>query len=118
MIQAVYDRDENKITIKGHAYSGEPGHDLICASASMLVYTLAAAVESMNRHGHISDSVIEIGGGVKIGVRIMLMPLSLVFIADAAETAGTAPQTRLRIIIKDSIREIILFIFLAPFPVM
>ena len=44
MIQAVYDRNENKIAIKGHAYSGEPGHDLICASASMLVYTLAAAV--------------------------------------------------------------------------
>lgn len=63
MIQAVYDRNANKITIKGHAYSGEPGHDLICASASMLVYTLAAAVESMNRHGHISDSVIEIANG-------------------------------------------------------
>ena len=63
MIQAVYDRDENKITIKGHAYSGEPGHDLICASASMLVYTLAASVDSMKRHGHISDGVINIAEG-------------------------------------------------------
>lgn len=63
MIYAVYDRDSNSITVKGHAYSGEPGHDLICASASMLVYTLAASVESMKRHGHISDGVIDIAEG-------------------------------------------------------
>lgn len=63
MIQVVYHRNENRITIKGHAYSGEPGHDLICAAASMLVYTLAAAVENMNRHGHLSDAVIKIAEG-------------------------------------------------------
>ena len=63
MIQAVYDRDQNNITINGHAYSGEPGYDLICASASMLVYTLAASVDSMKRHGHISDGVINIAEG-------------------------------------------------------
>lgn len=66
MIRAVYHRDQNKITIEGHAYSGEPGHDLICASASMLVYTLAASVESMQRHGHIASGVINLeeGNGV------------------------------------------------------
>jgi len=41
MIKAVYDRKENKITVEGHAYSGEPGHDLICAAASVLIYTIA-----------------------------------------------------------------------------
>ena len=63
MIRAVYHRDQNKITIEGHAYSGEPGQDLICASASMLVYTLAASVESMKAHGHISGAVIDLKGG-------------------------------------------------------
>lgn len=63
MIRAVYHRGENKITVEGHAYSGEPGHDLICASASMLVYTLAASVESMERHGHISGAVIDLKEG-------------------------------------------------------
>ena len=28
MIKAVYDRKENKITVEGHAYSGEPGTTL------------------------------------------------------------------------------------------
>lgn len=66
MIRAVYHREQNKIVIEGHAYSGEPGHDLICASASMLVYTLAASVESMEKHGHISSAVIDLkeGSGV------------------------------------------------------
>lgn len=63
MIRAVYHREQNKIVIEGHAYSGEPGHDLICASASMLVYTLAASVESMQKHGHITDAVIDLDKG-------------------------------------------------------
>lgn len=63
MIRAVYHREKNKIVIEGHAYSGEPGHDLICASASMLVYTLAASVDSMQRHGHISEAVINLEDG-------------------------------------------------------
>ena len=63
MIRAVYHREQNKIVIEGHAYSGEPGHDLICASASMLVYTLAASVESMEKHGHISSAVIDLKEG-------------------------------------------------------
>ena len=63
MIRAVYHREQNKIVIEGHAYSGEPGHDLICASASMLVYTLAASVESMKKHGHITSAVIDLKDG-------------------------------------------------------
>lgn len=63
MIRAVYHREQNKIVIEGHAYSGEPGHDLICASASMLVYTLAASVESMKKHGHVTNAVIDLKEG-------------------------------------------------------
>lgn len=63
MIRAVYDRKDNKITVEGHAYSGEPGHDLICASASMLIYTIAVAVENMKNAEHVSGAVIDLKGG-------------------------------------------------------
>ena len=63
MIKAVYDRKENKITVEGHAYSGEPGHDLICASASVLIYTIAASVNSMQQNGHVETSVISLESG-------------------------------------------------------
>ena len=42
MIEVIYDRDALKVTVEGHAHSGVPGHDLVCASASILLYTLAS----------------------------------------------------------------------------
>ena len=42
MIKVVYHRDHNKVEVTGHAHSGEAGHDLVCASASILVYTIAS----------------------------------------------------------------------------
>ena len=47
MINVVYHRDLNRVSIEGHAKSGEAGHDLVCASASTLAYTLGAFVENM-----------------------------------------------------------------------
>lgn len=47
MIKIVYHRDLNRVTMEGHAKSGEIGHDLVCASASILIYTLASFVENM-----------------------------------------------------------------------
>lgn len=44
MITAVYNREKHRLTVEGHAGSGEAGHDLVCASASILVYTLAGNV--------------------------------------------------------------------------
>lgn len=43
MIRVRYHRKAHRLSLQGHAYSGEPGHDLVCASASILVWTLAAA---------------------------------------------------------------------------
>ena len=48
MIQAVYDRENLRVAVKGHANSGEKGHDLVCAAASILVYTLAGQVAQMS----------------------------------------------------------------------
>ena len=59
MIQAVYYRKYNRLTVEGHAYSAEPGHDLVCASASMLAYTLALNVANMADNGQVRSPVIE-----------------------------------------------------------
>lgn len=47
MIKILYHRDKNRVSIEGHARSGEAGHDLICASVSILAYTLASFVQNM-----------------------------------------------------------------------
>lgn len=47
MIKVIYDRDKTRVSIEGHAESGEKGHDLVCASVSILAYTLASFVQNM-----------------------------------------------------------------------
>ncbi len=48
MINVIYDRKRLILKVKGHAQSGESGHDLVCAAASILVYTLASSVAQMS----------------------------------------------------------------------
>ncbi len=50
MIDVIYDRKRLTVTVKGHAHSGEAGHDLVCAAASILVYTLSANVTELCGH--------------------------------------------------------------------
>ena len=59
MIQATYYRKYNRLTVTGHAGSAEPGHDLVCASASMLAYTLAANVANMVDNGQVRQPIIK-----------------------------------------------------------
>lgn len=47
MIDVIYNQKKCEVTIKGHAMSGEHGHDTVCAAASILAYTLAANMESI-----------------------------------------------------------------------
>jgi len=63
MIKAVYYRKYNRLTVSGHAGSGEPGHDLVCASASVLAYTLAANVANMADHGQVRQPLIRMEEG-------------------------------------------------------
>lgn len=51
MIQVVYHRKFHRMTMEGHAESAEPGQDLVCASASILAYTLAANVMQLTKNG-------------------------------------------------------------------
>lgn len=52
MVEVVYHRDYHRVTVDGHAGSGEAGHDLVCASASILAYTLAGNVMNLSTGGH------------------------------------------------------------------
>ena len=63
MIQAIYYRKYNRLTVTGHAGSAEPGHDLVCASASMLAYTLAANVANMADNGQVREPIMNIDDG-------------------------------------------------------
>lgn len=63
MIHVVYHRIYNKVTIEGHALSGDPGHDLVCASASILAYTLANTVENMTAANQCKDKQISLDTG-------------------------------------------------------
>ena len=55
MIKASFKRDEESkaiiMTVKGHAGQDNTGHDLICASASILAYTVAQYLSYVNKRG-------------------------------------------------------------------
>lgn len=55
MITAVFATDENtgciSLRLSGHAGAGEEGKDVICASASILAYTVAQAMKFMHFKG-------------------------------------------------------------------
>ena len=55
MIQVVYLRDYHRVSITGHAESDEKGKDLICASASILAYTLAEYVKKAEKEGKLKS---------------------------------------------------------------
>lgn len=63
MIQATYYRKYNRLTVTGHAGAAEHGHDIVCASASMLVYTLAANVANMADNGQVRQPIIKTNEG-------------------------------------------------------
>ena len=63
MIQVIYHRNYNRLTVTGHAGSAEPGHDLVCAAASTLAYTLAANVANMADARQVRGPIIKMDAG-------------------------------------------------------
>ena len=64
MINATFNHYEEirylKLVVKGHAGSDVKGRDLVCASASILLYTLAQTVDDMEQHGDFTcEPIIE-----------------------------------------------------------
>lgn len=63
MITAIYYRSYNRLTVEGHANSGDPGHDLVCAGASTLVYTLVANVGNLEAIGQARNPAVNLETG-------------------------------------------------------
>ena len=63
MIKAIYYRNYHRLTIEGHANSGEQGHDLVCAGVSVLAYTLAANVGNMEASDLIRNPIVRLDNG-------------------------------------------------------
>jgi uncharacterized protein YsxB (DUF464 family) len=63
MIEITYHKKYYGLTAVGHAHSGDPGRDLVCASVSALVLTLAANVQSLADAGTVRDCDIQVGHG-------------------------------------------------------
>ena len=63
MIKVVYERNPMRLTVQGHAGSGEVGHDLVCASASILVYTLASFAKNTHKAMQVKKLKIKLNEG-------------------------------------------------------
>ena len=68
MITAIFERNESvkELTLKvsGHASFDEVGKDIVCASASILTYTLAKVTEDMYEKGHFEGyPILRLNGG-------------------------------------------------------
>lgn len=63
MIQVVYHREHHRLTAIGHAHSGESGHDLVCASVTALVLTMAANVASLVTQGSAGKHIVRVQEG-------------------------------------------------------
>lgn len=59
MIKAKFSIDESKskvtLKVKGHAGAAEVGQDIVCASASILAYTLAQNIEFAHTYGKLKS---------------------------------------------------------------
>ena len=65
-VEIGYSKDsrECRLRVRGHAGQAEVGQDIVCASASILAYTLAQVVKAMDSHGDFAEpAVIELESG-------------------------------------------------------
>lgn len=63
MIEATYHRQYHRLTLTGHAGSGEYGHDLVCAAVSALAYTLGVAVINAETAGQLREKTVKLESG-------------------------------------------------------
>ena len=63
MVEVCYHNEHFRVTVDGHAGSGEYGHDLVCAAVSALCITLGENVQQLKRQGVVRDVVVELKDG-------------------------------------------------------
>ena len=75
MLKVTFEQKDNKLTLKleGHAGQADIGHDIVCASASILAYTVAQYVKEAETSGYLkSPAEIELESGDSV---ISCMPV-------------------------------------------
>ena len=91
MVEITYHRKYNRFTAKGHAYSGEEGHDLVCAAVSALMLTMAGNVHELSRQRSVREPSVHLAkGDAAVGckpIRKMGNIVTLMF-----DTVGTGFQ--------------------------
>lgn len=63
MINVVYHRKYNRVSVKGHAGCGPEGHDLVCSAVSALTLTLAGNVAYMQAQEAVHDVITKLEEG-------------------------------------------------------
>ena len=63
MIEVVYYRESNRVTIRGHARSAVYGQDLICAAVSTLALTLRSNIQYLTESGFVVKSMTRLEEG-------------------------------------------------------
>lgn len=63
MIRVVYRSEHCGVSVEGHANSGDPGKDLVCAGVSALAYTLAGNVWTLEETGKVRDVYVKLESG-------------------------------------------------------
>ena len=63
MINVIYYRQFNRLTVEGHAGAGPEGHDLVCAAVSALALTFAGNVKYMEAQGAVHGVTIKLEEG-------------------------------------------------------
>lgn len=63
MVEITYHKQYNRVTITGHAQSGEYGQDLVCSAVSILAYTLAQSVQDLYGAGKIEEPTTRMDEG-------------------------------------------------------
>ena len=58
MLKVIFKQKGNNLTLKleGHAGQADIGHDIVCASASILAYTVAQFVKEAEANGYLKSS--------------------------------------------------------------
>ena len=63
MIEVIYYRQYNRVTVEGHAGAGPEGHDLVCAAVSALALTMAGNVSYMEAQEAVHGVIINLDEG-------------------------------------------------------
>ena len=58
MLKVIFEDTDNKLTLKldGHAGQADIGHDIVCASCSILAYTVAQLVKVAEAQGDLKNA--------------------------------------------------------------